>query len=420
LSEISPEDQPRRRTLIVVKNISATLDQRVWSEATALQRGGYDVSVICPKRRSVEAAEEIVDDIRVFRHSLPLWAPVLLRKILELPLALFWEFILSIKISSRYGFDVIHIFNPPNVISVIGAIHKYLAGKSILFDYRDSNAQAFEAGASEHGSFIERLAFKFADLCLTVSDRLKKIAIARSGVEARKIIVLRPCPDLERVFPRRPDPLLLNSRAYLVAYAGEVGKAEGVDLLMGAINYIVHDQQRADIQFVIAGGGPEWHEIASLCGRLELSDCVTFTGSVDNEALCTILSTADLCVSPGRPTFAAEAAASQRIMEYMAIGKPIVQFESADGRALAGEASHYAKTNDATDFGNQIIELLDSPEKRKIMGEFGQRRVRQDLSWQREQRKLLLAYEALFTMRAQRSARPKETKQRKPPVSKQR
>ncbi len=171
--------------------------------------------------------------------------------------------------------------------------------------------------------------------------------------------------------------------------------------------------ERADIQFVIAGGGPDWHEIASLCGKMDLSDYVTFAGLVDDETLFSILSTADVCVDPRRVTVENSISISQKLMEYMAIGKPIVQFDMAEGRLLAQEASRYARENDPVDFGNQILELLDSAEIRNIMSDFGQQRIRKELSWHREQRKLLSAYDAIFVSREQRLERSQQKKKRK-------
>jgi glycosyltransferase involved in cell wall biosynthesis len=85
-----------------------------------------------------------------------------------------------------------------------------------------------------------------------------------------------------------------------------------------------------------------------------------------------------------------------KIMEYMALGKPIVQFDLAEGRFSAREASLYARRNDPADFAAKILELVDDPAKRAAMGAFGRRRVREELEWRYEAPKLLAAYEALW------------------------
>jgi glycosyltransferase involved in cell wall biosynthesis len=83
-----------------------------------------------------------------------------------------------------------------------------------------------------------------------------------------------------------------------------------------------------------------------------------------------------------------------KIMEYMALGKPIVQFDLDEGRFSAGEASLYADNHDMVkDFAARILWLLDRPEERKRMGEIGRRRVETELAWKFSVDSLLAAYE---------------------------
>jgi glycosyltransferase involved in cell wall biosynthesis len=217
------------------------------------------------------------------------------------------------------------------------------------------------------------------------------------------VFVVRSGPNLDRVKRLSPDPSWRNGRSFLVGYVGVISHTEGLDLLLAAVRHIVHSCGRSDIHFVIVGTGPAWREVAQLCGAMSLSEYVTFTGSVDDKTLFSILSTADVCVNPDRVTPYNDLSTMNKIMEYMTLGKPIVQFDVAEGRFSAQEASLYAKANDAIDFGERILELLADPVRRAQMGNFGQRRIREELAWTYEQPKLLRAYEVLFQMRAKRS-----------------
>jgi len=95
-----------------------------------------------------------------------------------------------------------------------------------------------------------------------------------------------------------------------------------------------------------------------------------------------------------------------KVMEYMALGKPIVQFDLNEGRFSAQRASAYARRNDALDLAAKIAELLDDPGRRADMGAFGRRRVENELEWRHEAPKLIAAYEALWgaAARAARSS----------------
>jgi hypothetical protein len=85
-------------------------------------------------------------------------------------------------------------------------------------------------------------------------------------------------------------------------------------------------------------------------------------------------------------------------MEYMALGKPIVQFDSKEGRFSAKEASLYAdKVNQVPDFANKILWLIDRPEERRRIGEFGRQRVEKELAWEHAVANLLAAYDRAFS-----------------------
>jgi glycosyltransferase involved in cell wall biosynthesis len=84
----------------------------------------------------------------------------------------------------------------------------------------------------------------------------------------------------------------------------------------------------------------------------------------------------------------------------MAIGKPIVQFDLTEGRRSAQGASLYAEGSDAKDFGDKVLQLLDDPELAKELGEAGRRQVREELSWQQEEKKLVALYAKVLPNRA--------------------
>ena len=86
-----------------------------------------------------------------------------------------------------------------------------------------------------------------------------------------------------------------------------------------------------------------------------------------------------------------------KVLEYMALGKPIVQFDLTEGRFSAQEASLYAKRNDAEDMARKIQELMADPQKREYMGNFGRNRILNDLCWDKTSQALLEGYEKLFT-----------------------
>ena len=122
--------------------------------------------------------------------------------------------------------------------------------------------------------------------------------------------------------------------------------------------------------------------------------------------LIEILSTADVCVNPDRPSEMNDLSTMIKIMEYMALGKPIVQFDSKEGRFSAQEASLYASKDDGVaNFAAKVIWLLDKPEERKKMGEIGRKRIEEQLAWKYSVPNLLAAYQKALYGSQQRSVR---------------
>jgi glycosyltransferase involved in cell wall biosynthesis len=175
-----------------------------------------------------------------------------------------------------------------------------------------------------------------------------------------------------------------------------MGRQEGIDYLLQAVRHIVFYFGRDDIHFGLVGGGTSLEEMKVVAQELGVADYVTFTGRVPDGEMLAMLNTADVCVNPDVANEMNDKSTMNKIMEYMALGKPIVQFDLAEGRHSAQRASLYAKKNDASDLAAKIVELLDDPERRAEMGEFGRRRVANELEWCHEVPKLLAAYEALW------------------------
>ena len=400
-----------RRVLILVENLPSPFDRRVWQEATTLREAGYLVSIICPTGKGYEKKYEAIDGIDIWRYALPAEAEGALGYAAEYSAALFWTFLLSWRVFFGRGFDAIHACNPPDLFFLIGNFFKLL-GKKFVFDHHDANPELYEAKFGRRDFFwkamcwLERMTFRFADVSIATNNSYRRIAIERGGMPAERVFVVRSGPSLERLKQVPPVPSLKCGKRYLVGYVGVMGRQEGIDLLLQAVRHLVHEQNRTDIHFGLVGGGTSLHEMQNLARELGVAEYVTFTGRVPDAELLAMLNTADVCVNPDVANQMNDISTMNKIMEYMALGKPMVQFDLTEGRFSAQEASLYAKRNDPVDFAAKIVELLDNAEKRKAMGAYGRRRVQDELEWRYEAPKLLAAYDALWAKTAPRRRQP--------------
>jgi glycosyltransferase involved in cell wall biosynthesis len=233
-------------------------------------------------------------------------------------------------------------------------------------------------------------------MVISTNESYRNIALTRGGVPEQDVFVVRSGPDLTRMKQVPANPALKNGRKYLVGYVGVMGKQEGIDLLLQAVQLIVRHLGRSDIQFGLVGGGTELAAMRQLARDLGVAEFVSFTGRVPDAELLEMLNTADICVNPDRANDMNDRSTMNKVMEYMALGKPLVQFDLTEGRVSAGEASWYARPNDVADLAQKIVALLADEQQRNHMSAVGRERIEHLLSWQHEAPRLLAAYEHLL------------------------
>lgn len=390
------------RILIILENLPVPFDSRVWKEALALDREGYEVAVLCPKGKGYTKTFETLEGISIYRHPMPAEGNGALGYLLEYGCALFWEVLFSWWIFLTRGFSVIQGCNPPDTIVFVALPFK-LFGIRYIFDHHDVNPELY-LSKYERESFLyrillwlERVTFRFADVVMSTNASYREVAIERGGVDPDRVFVVRNGPDLRTFRPVAPDPALRYGRRYLVGYVGVMSSQEGLDILLEVADHI-RAMGRNDVHFTCVGGGPGLSELRRICERRRLGDMFNFTGRVSDAELLRVLSTADVCVNPDRPCRMNDISTMIKIMEYMALSKPIVQFDLKEGRISAQQASLYASADDPVpSFAEKILWLLDHPGERQRMGELGRLRVERELAWGHQVGELLAAYERACT-----------------------
>jgi glycosyltransferase involved in cell wall biosynthesis len=388
----------KKRILIIVENLPVPFDTRVWKEAIALRNAGYEVTVLCRKGNGYERRYEVLDGITIHRHPMPKERNSRFGYIWEYTCALFWEFLYSWWIYFRRRFDVIQGCNPPDNIFLVAMPFKLL-GVKYIFDQHDVNPELYLSKYEKRGFLysamvcLEKLTFRFCDVVMSTNRSYRDIAVTRGQVPPENVFIVRNGPDLSTFKPVPENPSRKYGKRYLIGYVGTMSSQEGLDILLEVAGHI-KNLGRRDIQFTCVGGGPSLAELREAVQRKHLEGMVNFTGRVSDAELLEILSTADVCVNPDRPCPMNDMSTMIKIMEYMALAKPIVQFDLKEGRFSAQEASLYCNGEDrVTDFAGKILWLLDHPEERQRMGELGRRRVENELAWDYSVGSLLAAYE---------------------------
>lgn len=392
-----------RRILMVVENLPVPLDRRVWLEASALKDAGYEVNIICPMAHGWNEPYEEIEEIKVWRHPMPSEAYTgVLSYAFEYGNAVWHWFRLARKIRKTYDFQVIHGCNPPDLIFLLAWRYRF-SGVRYLFDHHDVCPELFEAKFSRRGFFwglmrlLERLTFATASVSIATNQSFREIAIKRGKMAPEDVFIVRSAPQVEKFFPGEGEPSYRKGASIVLGYVGVIGQQEGMELLVAAVDHLVREMKKNDLHVLIVGFGPHLNEVKYDVKNRGLNEYFTFTGPLYDQKLLSALNAIDIGVAPDPKNTMNDISTMNKIMEYMSLQKPAVQFDLTEGKFSAGDAALFAKDNNPIDFAQKIALLIEDPLLRDQMGRAGRERILQELSWECSIPNLLAAYERIFT-----------------------
>jgi glycosyltransferase involved in cell wall biosynthesis len=386
------------RVLILVENAPVPTDRRVIEEARSLSSNGYVVSVIAPAD-SGEPSRESLGGIEVRRFR-PIDAHGgALAQGIEYLNALAKTLWLMIALSRTPGFDVIEACNPPDLFFLIVWPFK-LAGKRFIFDQHDLSPELYASLYSRNRGFLmrvlrwaERRSYRMSDAVLACNESYRGLAVSRGSVDPDRVFIVRNGPLEDWPLPVPPDPSLKMGRPYLVVYMGIMGFQDGVDVLVAAVDVLVHAMGFHEATFALVGDGSATESLKEQVRRLGLEDYVCFAGWVpDEETMSLYLATADACVCPEPSSPLNDRSTFAKVMEYMAAGKPTIAFDLPETRFSARDAAVYAAPGDVDGFAAGIREALtDEPLRTKMVAAAAARIP--SLRWECQVPALLAAYD---------------------------
>ena len=392
----------KRKVLIIEENSTVPFDPRVWKEACTLRDHGYRVVVLTPRVPGLSVAgHEVVEGIHVYRHPMLRESDSHWDYFLEYGVALFWEILYTFWIFIRHGFQVIQGCNPPDNI-FLAALPLKLLGVKYIFDHHDANPELYLAKYERRDWFyhvqvlLEKLSYRFSNVVMATNQSYMDLALTRGRRNQEDVFIVRNGPDPASFQPVPPNPAWKFGKPFMVGYVGNMSRQDSLEILLEVARELKR-RGRFDVHFTCVGGGSEMPGLKAAAEQSGLRDMVTFTGRVPGPVMLEILSTADVCVNPDKPCEMNNISTMIKIMEYMALGKPIVQFDLREGRFSAGEASLYCDpANQINDFADKLLWLMDHPAERRERGEFGRRRIERELAWEYSVPHLLAAYDRAF------------------------
>lgn len=390
-----------RHVVLLVENESVPTDRRVWNEACMLRDAGYDVTVVSPTGDGRDQESHLqLDGIDVRRFPLRRASGGVAGFLVEYLTALMRMAAIVWRLPGRI--DVIHSANPPDFVSLVGLVPKLRWGTKLIYDHHDLVPELFQARFGARGPalrlvrLVERLNFRLCDAVISTNESYRQIAIDRGGKHPSEVRVVRNARDLTAFHRVTSDPSLRNGRSHVAVYVGVMGPQDGADVAVRVAGHYRNALGRDDVQFVFVGDGDSLASCRQLADELGVADMVTFNGWVDFEDVLRYLSSADVGLATDPPSPLNDHSTMIKVVEYMAIGLPVVSFDLPESIVTAGDAALYAPGGDELELARNLAKLIDDPGLRKEMGERAMARNEGLLSWDTAEAELLATYRSVL------------------------
>jgi glycosyltransferase involved in cell wall biosynthesis len=395
------ETTERPRILIIVQNLPVPFDRRVWLECKALIAAGYDVTVVCPKGKN-DPGHQVLDGVTLLKYRPYAPGGAALGFIVEYAYSFLATAALVLRARREGRFEVLQACNPPDIFWPIARWLRRRDGTRFVFDHHDLCPELYDSRFPNGRTLpkrgllaLEKATFHTADHVVATNTSYAEIAMRRGGKAPENVTVVRTGPDPERLQRRTEVPSLRRGRKHLVAYLGVMGPQDGVDLAVRAAAYVVHNLGREDVAFTFMGSGDSYPELVALRDELGLQDYLELPGRVPDETVVNVLSTAAVGLSPDPKNPLNDVSTMNKTLEYMAFELPVVAFDLKETRVSGGDAASYIESGDVAAYAQAIVELLDDPDKREVMGKAGRVRIEQELGWPYQRDRYVGVYDAL-------------------------
>jgi glycosyltransferase involved in cell wall biosynthesis len=302
-------------------------DNRVLRYAETLAQRGDSVVVGALRRNPELPKEQVINGVKVCRLQDRFGKEqgskvAYLRPLLRfLSVSAWW----LAQQHRREPFDLVHVHNVPDFL-VFAALYPKLRGTKIILDIHDIVPEFFASkfSATERSMlvrglrWVEKLSAGFADHVILSNHLWLEKFSARS---ARK----EKCS----VFINNVDGRIFGPRAGssgkgkpVIIFPGGLQWHQGVDIALRAFQKARNRLEQAE--FHIYGEGNMKPQLLSLAQELGLNGSVRFFEPRPIQEIARVMAAADLGVVPKRADSFGNEAYSTNIMEFMALGVPVV------------------------------------------------------------------------------------------------
>ena len=328
---------------------------------------------VVPRKKLMTVTTE--DGIRVVRA----YTRSSLHKSYFLRVVSFLSFMVtSIVVGVRVGRpDVVMGTTPPIFQAVSAWVLSVLHRRPFLLEVRDLWPEfAVDIGVLKNpiliraAYWLEGFLYRRADHLLVNSPAYRDYLINKKGINPGKISFIPNGIDPEMFDPRQRAEDFRTQYGigdkFVVTYAGAIGMANDIDVLLEAAAMIRH---RADIQILVVGDGKERKRLEDRAKQLGLAN-VTFTGAVPKTHMADVLAASDACIAILRNIKMFTTTYPNKVFDYMAAGRPTILAIDGVIRQVveAAKGGVFVSPGNADLLASAITDLADDPQRAREMG----------------------------------------------------
>jgi len=243
-------------------------------------------------------------------------------------------------------------------------------------------------------SILENFIPKVVDTVSVASLRLKS-ECERIGIDKDRIFDAPVGADVQRFHPGISGETIRKKYGIekpLVLYLGQLHGGQYVELFIQTADKIINDY-RKDISFMIVGHGYMAEDLKKLAANLKLDGKIIFTGAVSHDSVPEYIAAADICVACFQKNEVTLCKSPLKIVEYLAMGKPIVASNVGEVPNMIGEAGILTPPGDVIAMAQGIIKLIEDDNLRESIQRLARHRAEAKYNWTVTAENLLTAYE---------------------------
>ncbi|MCI0521779.1 MAG: glycosyltransferase family 4 protein [Chloroflexi bacterium] len=355
---------------IVVQNYYDT-DPRVRREAEALLEVGLQVDVLALRPEGASRKSYSLNGIQVYTLPVTKMRGGKLRYITEyiyfFLLSFFWLTLRSL--TRRYA--AVQVCNLPDFL-VFATLLPRLLGAKIILDMHEIMPEFYMSkfDVSPSHPIIrllraqERISIAYADHVITINDPMKATLLERGLTEAKSSILVNAVD--EKLFQGFIHQAEATHPPFVFMYHGTLTSIYGLDIAIQALAAARDRLPRAE--FWIIGDGPERGNLEKLCTDLGLEDAVKFIGVLPQQEIPQWLARCHAGVLPTRQDLFLDLSFSNKLPEYIIMGKPVIVSRLKTTRYYFTEqALMYFEPHNSQDLGEKMAAIYHDEELRRAL-----------------------------------------------------